>query len=264
MCCFSRPVPYVAGTKIFARAHDDERQALVYSMAFTATEELAMILPLPVPPSPGDDAVRFTDLSDYDDFFTDMERGFPKIMLQSRGGGPLSFSAQSAPLKVHDVGDYEASFVPRLADFDRLDARFKLAPEVWEKLPQYADWGFAVFKLKPKSPGFMARIFRIQPKPRSVHPMAFEFPRRDPESLFFPTVHVHDGEVHERERFDHQLYCQPGPSIAKTLPWEPSDGPIGKHIEVSRAQGLIDASEPVFRRTMLGDFPNQDQLLTAT
>ena len=52
MCCFSRPVPYVSGTKIFARATEDDRQALVYSMSVAAAEELAMILPLPVPPGP--------------------------------------------------------------------------------------------------------------------------------------------------------------------------------------------------------------------
>jgi len=46
-------------------------------------------------------------------------------------------------------------------------------------LPIYEDFGFAVFKLR-------AGLKRI-------HSMALEFPRRDPKSLFFPTVHVHDG-----------------------------------------------------------------------
>lgn len=38
--------------------------------------------------------------------------------------------------------------------------------------------------------------------------MAFSFPSARAGHLFFPTMHIHDGEVHEKEDFDHTLYCQ--------------------------------------------------------
>jgi len=57
MCCFSMPVRFVAGTTIFARPMADGSQPLVYSMAFAAAEELAMIPPIPVPPGSAEDAV---------------------------------------------------------------------------------------------------------------------------------------------------------------------------------------------------------------
>ncbi len=268
MCCFSKPVPYVAGTKIFARSFDDGRQALVYSMAFVADEELAMILPIPVPPESPEDAVRFIDLSGYDRFFDDLDRAFPKIMLRARGGfgAPQSLSHSAPKLKVHDVGEYEASFVPTQAAFERLDERFKLAPEVWAQLPQYADWGFAVFKLKAgaaKEAGFWRRLFggKSRSKPRTVHPMAFEFPRRDPGSLFFPTVHVHDGQVHSEAIFDHQLYCQLGRAWVERTHWEPSEGPLERWMKHDRSQGLVDPGAIALRRTMHGFFPNEDQTL---
>ena len=91
----------------------------------------------------------------------------------------------------------EASFVPTIADFDRLDERFRLPKETWHHLPQYNKFGFAVFKLKPGE--------------KRIHPMAFEFPRSDSKRLFFPTVHIHDGEVHATADFDHILYCQQNP-----------------------------------------------------
>jgi len=38
---------------------------------------------------------------------------------------------------------------------------------------------------------------------------AFTFPHAKGAKLFFPTVHVHDGEVHKTAEFDHELYLQP-------------------------------------------------------
>ena len=69
MCCFSRPVQRVADTQIFARATGaGGRQFVVYSMLLAAKQELAMILPLPTPKAPDEDAVRFVSLKDYADF----------------------------------------------------------------------------------------------------------------------------------------------------------------------------------------------------
>jgi len=198
MCCFSRPVQSVSGTNIFARSDDGGRQFVVYSMTLRAKEELAMVLPLPVKQGRGEKAVTFIDLQDYPEFFTDLLKGFSvpitaRPRSESRGVPPPS----AAKLDVVSVGSFDASFVPTVADFARLDERFRLPPGTWDNLPQYRDFGFAVFKLKPGE--------------AKVHPMAFSFPRANPHELFFPTVHIHDGKVHEKARFDHTCSPNTGP-----------------------------------------------------
>jgi len=251
MCCFSQPVEIVSGTSIFARATSGG-QLLVYGMTVAARGELAMVLPLPVPPSPPEDAVRFLSLERYPRFFDDMRSGFPALLAfggLARGGPPPAAAPQT--LVVHDVGAFEASFVPTLADFDRLDARFRLPAQTWDAVPEYRDFGFAVFKLKGLAPG--AR--------KTIHPMAFEFPRRDPNALFFPTVHVHDGAVHPKARFDHALYCQSDPAIeARVATWERSTGPAATFMRDDGA-GIVDPGAFVFRALVTGEQPNRDIVL---
>jgi hypothetical protein len=262
MCCFSRPVEHVSSTQIFARPLVDGRQYLVYNMSFSAAGELAMILPLPVPPRPSEDAVRFLDLSGYDDFFDDLKKSFPVMFMQSlsRSGGMLAPASAAPILKVHDVGAFEASFVPTLGDFERLDERFRLSPSVWDTLPAYRDFGFAVFKLKPKDRGLMARLSG-KSGPETVHPMAFVFPRRNVRSVFFPTVHIHDGEVHRTAVFDHTLYVQPDELTEATFAWEKSL-PLGTFIDTERALGIVDGTRLCYRRLLFGTHPNADVDLT--
>ena len=218
MCCFSRPVRFVGGTKIFARAcaeDDPSRQLLAYSMEIEIAEDLAMVLPLPVPPSPGDDAVRFVSLDGYASFFDDLDAAFPpdhSFAPLARSSGPVLATKK---LVVHQVGMFEASFVPTRADFARLDPRFRLPDGVFDRLPGYADWGFAVFRLHPAK---RALLGLRQEKRERIHPMAFSFPRRDPGALFFPTVHVHDGQVKETASYDHMLFCQANGVLDATLP----------------------------------------------
>lgn len=90
--------------------------------------------------------------------------------------------------------------------------------------------------------------------------MAFDFPRRDPSSLFFPTVHVHDGAVHEEASFDHHLYCQLA-DVSEVASWESSAGPLGGFVDVERAAGLVDGDAYCFRRQLVGVLPNRDQTL---
>ena len=84
MCCFSRPVISVSATNIFARAGEEGRQFLVYSMSIQAETDLAMILPLPVKQPAGEKDVMFIDLKGYADFFKDMDR--PYIIMYFKTG----------------------------------------------------------------------------------------------------------------------------------------------------------------------------------
>lgn len=261
MCCFSGEVETVGDTRIFAgpdrRAAD--RQVLVYEMSYVAAHELAMVLPLPVPPRSAEDAVAFIDLSGYPAFFADLDFGFspPRSdddeALLSGGGDEVELRPR---LEVHDVGDFEASFVPTIADFDRLEPRFRILPRAWERLPAYADYGFAVFKLNAAAQG------------RRVHPMAFSFPRRDRDTNFFPTVHIHDGVVHGAAAFDHSLYMQRGgeePGDIKieeepyVMGWKPSYGRVGGFMDPAHLdERLLDPAQKCFRLTVRGRFENRD------
>ena len=244
MCCFSKPVRSVSATNIFARGTPDGRQYLAYSMTISAGEDLAMILPLPVPDGTPEDGVTFVDLSGYADFFSDLAKGFPEPMPRN---APRSAPAPKAlaPLAVVDVGSFEASFVPTVRDFGRLDSRFRLPVEVWSKLPGYAHFGFAVFKLKKGK--------------KRIHPMAFTFPRALVSSLFFPTVHIHDGQVHADADFDHALFCQRGPTEDGKAPdgWR-SSNKARYFVDVTRARGVVDGDRLVYRLRLKGRAPNRD------
>ena len=249
MCCFSRPVQSVSATSIFARSGAEGRQFLVYSMTLKAKEELAMVLPLPVKPGSGEKAVSFIDLKDYPDFFADLRKGFPEPLARAPGRSrSLGTDPATAKLEVISVGNFEASFVPTVADFSRLDERFRLPAGAWDKLPAYRDHGFAVFKLKPGE--------------SKIHPMAFSFPRAKPTELFFPTVHIHDGKVHERAKFDHVLYCQRGVADQFTLlDWEESFRPAGFFMDLKKVQDLLAGGEHCYKRVLTGTLPNKDTTL---
>lgn len=267
MCIFVGDIERVSGTRIFASAAPGGWQRLVYSMNLAAVRDVAMILPLPVPPDSGDDAVRFVDLSGYEDFFDDLAKLFPTRSAKSADLGVASFDAAPLMLEVHEVGDFEASYVPSHRDWDRLDPRFRLDPALWRELPLYDDYGFAVFQLAPVA----------RPGAHRPHPMAFEFASRAPDELFFPTVHIHDGRVHEHAEFDHDLYCQlpeshpmHGASDDDVLDWMRESGgwrqsvaPLGRSVDVARAAGLVNGDEPAFLRKMHGAYTNRDVVVTS-
>lgn len=279
MCIFTTDIASVAETKIFARA-DGTRQILVYEMTFRRGHEMAMILPLPIPAGSPDDAVKFINMHDSYDFFPDLNKLFyvaPKLFDQQDFGG-LVLGMGTGTLPVQEVGLYKASFVPTLADFDRLDPRFRLPPDVWSSLPLYADYGFAVFTfyepLRPKDVDIDAQRARVglppQRQPRiTVHPMAFSFPRRDPSTLFFPTLHIHDRSVHKQADFDHVLYaqlrrnCEPASLLASRHPWlpPPKENVMPTPKPTSGAAKVLAQGQPIVRLTLNETLDNADTLL---
>ena len=151
-------------------------------------------------------------------------------------------------MAVVEVGNFEASFVPSVKDFSRLDERFRLSDTSWEKLPAYAGFGFAVFKLKKGA--------------KTVHPMAFEFPRANPKQLFFPTVHIHDGQVHPKAAFDHSLYCQKAEGDSFSLmAWEESPLDAARFVKIEKSKGLVDGARHCYRKVIRGEQKNEDVVL---
>jgi hypothetical protein len=161
--------------------------------------------------------------------------------------GESTWTKAAAPkLAVVQVGNFEASFVPTSHDFSRLDERFRLPKDAWKKLPEYESFGFTVFKLKPGN--------------ATIHPMAFSFARQNANSLFFPTVHIHDGKVHSKADFDHALYCQPHPDQHLDLhgQWQESRGHARSFVEVRLTKGVVVPGQHCYKRQLRGHLPNKD------
>ena len=137
--------------------------------------------------------------------------------------------------------------MPSVKDFARLDARFRMPEGVWDQLPQYQSFGFAVFKLKRHA--------------HTVHPMAFEFPRADTSKLFFPTVHVHDGVVRAEAKFDHELYCQDEGHLSGRQGWRESHQPARAFANIKRAKGLLDRDGHCYFKRLFGRLKNQDTVV---
>jgi len=219
-------------------------QVVVYSMKLDAAEDLAMILPVPVHANSTENSVKFLDLSAYPDFFADLSRHFPER--SASFGSPAPRSAGSLNLKVQRVGNFDASFVPTVGDFDRLDERFRLPPKVWAGLPQYADFGFVVFKLRAGE--------------AKVHPMGFAFPSRDSSRIVFPSVHIHDGKVHKKAEFDHALYVQE-PAQQVRMEWEESELPAMRHMNIPETRGAVRPEHHIYRKVMSGLLKNEDVVI---
>ena len=253
MCCFSRQITHVSATKIFARALPNKRQALIYSMHLDIAHDVAMILPIPVAAGSAEDAVKFHALDEYPELFTHLDALFPVPKSESLGRNlaPACAISPVKPLKVVEVGAFNACFVPTVNDFGRLDAQFRLPDDVWGKIGAYSKYGFAVFKLRKGN--------------AKVHPMAFDFPSALDGKLFFPTVHIHDGAVHPRADFDHVLYAQPGHDRGiDAHMWQESEALASRDVSIRKAKGLVAGSAHVYMRTMSGELKNADVIVAAT
>ena len=267
MCCFSASMTEVTDTRIFARMVSPDRQLVVYQMQFATSTPVAMILPIPVAAGAAEAEVRFVSFEGDATFFGRLDRLFHDP--SAKGAAVLAVSADA--LAVHSVGSFEASFVPTQAAFSRLDPRFRIDPELWSKIPVYADYGFVVFQLAS-----------VSGRP---HPMAFTFPTRMAGALFFPTIHVHDGAVHPMGDFDHQLYAQApeldvgevariqGFARSESLAGDLRPEPPGR-ADGTRAHGgatgdpagsvaleWLDREAPVYRARLRGSLPNRDTVV---
>lgn len=258
MCIFSGAVNSVSETNIFVKDRGNGKHACVYKMVVDLHDPVAMVLPVPVLAGGGDNALHFINLSNCPTFFDELDDLFPKEDLpRAASYSTLKSDLSLSTLVVHDVGDYEASYVRSMGEFHRLDERFRLPDSIWDRLPNYSEFGFAVFQLKKTGNGKRGK--------RKFHPMAFEYPPRDDRTLFFPTTHVHDGgTVPVDARFDHTLYIQNGGRFnvsGKGQPWQQNrDNPPPSFYQ--ETHGLISPSEKLHRFKLDGNFPNADQLIS--
>ncbi len=260
MCCFAQEVLDVSSTKIFARLTGEQKQVLAYSMNYKSDVPNAMILPLPT--TGREDSLKFIDLSGYKSFFKDLQRGFPKKKSVLSRALPAAGRVDTAMLAVQKVGNFIASFVPTVDDFDRLDPQFVIPKETWSKVDGYEGFGFAVFQLDKDA--------------TETHPMAMEFETTLKDEVFFPTLHIHDGEIHPKEKFDHYLFMQHAGFDSLVGAYDgpqhedPKSGmvrsknPAGEFINVAKSQGLIQEDLLLHRKRIHGVLPNRDEIMQAT
>lgn len=247
MCIFAGSIKSVSRTNIFTRIEDDW-QVLIYEMSIDTPKENAMVLPIPIDLGQRQNGVKFYDLSKYENLFRDLKMLFPRDAPLPRGSSRGFLSLGGNELKVESIGSFEASFVPEVKDFRRLDSRFSLSQSILQSLPEYNDYSFIVFKLKKGK-------FK-------VHPMALKFKTRNPNILYFPTVHVHDGKVRNKEKFNHVLFTQG--EVKFNNGWERSFDKLisSTHKDLNeKSKGLIDLNTEVYRKVMKGEFLNKDQFL---
>ena len=243
MCIFSGKIEEVSSTSIFCSDLGNNKRCTIYQMNVNTKRDVAMVLPVPTQKE-----IEFVDFSDYDNFFEDLDRLFPKPVTRSssrsvmKGGG-------LEPLAVHSVGSFVASFVPSLDDFDRLDKRFKIGEDLWDELPNYEAFGFAVFKLKPGN--------------QKVHPMAYKYVTNAPMMIYFPTSHVHDGRVPLVDRFDHNLYFQLGFRFGNCEKWRTGKskdgaGAVQEFVDINKCQGLVRVNREIQKRSIHESHRNGD------
>jgi hypothetical protein len=248
----------VSDTNIFARKASPDKQFIVYQMQLRSKDPVAMILPLPVAGKSRADAVRFISLESNPSFFSDIRRCFERPVYYPRshsdGGAGFSFGGPDflppPPLPVVEVGRFIASYVPSIKDFSRLNQKFVLPKNVWEALPQYKDYGFAIFQLDIN-----------KNKDSRIHSMAFEFNTRLENTLFFPTMHVHDGKIHPKEHFDHTFFFQTN-HIGKIRQSETlaSFERAGIFVKDAISSEIVYPQNYIYSKKMQGLLPNEDTL----
>jgi hypothetical protein len=75
-------------------------------------------------------------------------------------------------------------------------------------------------------------------------------------------VHVHDGQVPARAEFDHWLYCQAEPAMARHLgDWEESTGEASAFVDAPRTAGIVDGAARCWRLRLRGLHENADTLV---
>ena len=246
MGIFSTPVRVASAFNFFARAQADH-QFLACSFRYEAATAFTLMLPLPTPPDAAANAVRFINLSAYDDFFRDTRRGWPDL---TRDTGKQSLTDRIRE-KVRDWLDLdttqiELAFFPNQSVLaDRRD-RWPLPEVVWSALTPYAKFGLVGLKLEAGA--------------NRLPPIAFEFPRGASTELFFPTAHNLPRRV--AQNLKHALYAQ---TATRSLAWRISisaedERPLRARnfVKVDRARGLIDPDQPIMARRLSGPADNLD------
>lgn len=180
----------VSGTNIFAAVNGD-RQILVYQASVEyddndGEDKNAIILPVP---GESDD-IDLVDMSGNEEFFETLNANFRRSTFGTRGVGEGDYLGGDF-LEVQDVGAYQVSIVPSVADLERINPDLFVMNDVTKNTirANYAKgYAFVVAVLKPG---------RFQP-------LCYTHKALPNGKVFVPTRHEH-GESKGRPSWDHSI-----------------------------------------------------------
>lgn len=179
MCIVQGAVRHIAKTRILVSPLSSKLQLTVYANTVELGENSgAMILPTP------EGKVEPVDLSKEKKLFDDLETLWPRKKSRSRNAAAKNDRCLSrSVLPVVEVGSYQVTIVPSLADFDRVDSSvFTLSPGVGACLKDHYESGFSFV---------VCQLVRE----KEYHPFGYIHNRLDDNTLFVPTRHYHKHDV---------------------------------------------------------------------
>jgi hypothetical protein len=141
--------------------------------------------------------VQLLDLSKDAFKFEDLDKCFPTFvpLVQEKLNVASALRGRHA-LEVHQVGAYQMSVAPTLADLNRIDASvFTVPANITELMATHYGKGFA----------FVICVFDPT-KEIKPHPIGYVHDWLAPSKMFVPCRHEHGHGTPEKERFDHRIY----------------------------------------------------------
>jgi hypothetical protein len=144
--------------------------------------------------------VQLLDLSKDAFKFEDLDKCFPTFISrheqEKKKSRSRSAEAKSHSLVVHQVGAYQMSVAPTLADLTRIDASvFTVPANITELMATHYGSGFA----------FVICVFDPT-KEIKPHPIGYVHDWLAPNRMFVPCRHEHGHGTPEKEHFDHRIY----------------------------------------------------------
>jgi hypothetical protein len=248
MPLFAGPIQSVYRVQMFARGRSDGRQLLVYSIAYRASDDALLVIPLATPPDLGPENIGLIGLPKARDFFEDLARGFPPDVVGDDGATERIAALPFAPA-------IEPMFVPSLAILTQLIGHLPLPAGIANDVQAYAGHSFAMVTL-PKG--------HVR-----LHPFAIEFPRRKADQLRFPTGILRGAMFDFDPSFTTLLYAQ---SRSPMPDWEPSGegGPgarlklAGQFIDTRLSRNVVDPMRTVFHKPLYMDAIQRDSVVYET
>jgi hypothetical protein len=142
----------------------------------------AMILPFPL--KGGKNRVKLLDLSQYKNFFEDLELLFDEEYEKDHHSNGTD--DRSDPIPITYIGSYKASLVHNFESLDRLQhEEFNLSTDVKSILGTYYERGY----------GFVVAILSKSGYGNQYHPFAYVHELREDGRLFVPSRHYHKKAV---------------------------------------------------------------------
>lgn len=218
MAIFSAPPRAIGPTRMFARLRG-AHQLTVFQITLTVDEPTVVALPIPIRDGGAGD-VRLISMGSYPFFFADLSTAF--------GGSPAS---------PEPSGDDAPRFAAAAGDVG-------LPLSFLQHWPGYESYGYVAFVAQGPAPASLL--------------VAFSFPTRHPNNLYFPTLHF-AGAPAPAVDFDCEMFAQPGPNRVLDPWWQPSSGPARGFMR--RSRGIVDAYRLCFRGALQGSQPNGDRLV---